>query len=169
MLNSFSPLTSGSWLDWSDWSTLARFYSPEQAYGNSKVAQVLSTQHLARIMDTQVRGKLMIKDIMTKPVLSGPWCEGVQHPPWYCLHRPLCQCLVDEANVSVGQVCDTLWCLLSSDPILRHLRAVMKTPEQGGDTLVHAVMDPDLVTRGSGLHLENHRFLSAVKNKDYPH
>ena len=48
-------------------------------------------------------------------------------------------------------------------------RAVMKTPEQGGDTLVHAVMDPDLVTRGSGLHLENHRFFSAVKNKDYPH
>ena len=33
----------------------------------------------------------------------------------------------------------------------------MKTPEQGGDTLVHAVMDSDLVTKGSGLHLENHR------------
>ena len=110
----FSALTPGSWLDWSDWSTLARFYSPEQAYGNSKVAQVLSTQHLARIMDTQVRRNIMRKEKMTKPVLSGPWCEGVQHPPWYCLHRPLCQCLVDEANVSVGQVCDTLWCLLST-------------------------------------------------------
>ena len=45
----------GSWLDWSDWSTLTRFYSPEQAYGNSKVAQVLSTQHLARMMEAQVK------------------------------------------------------------------------------------------------------------------
>ena len=34
---------------------------------------------------------------------------------------------------------------------------VMKTPEQGGDTLVHAVVDPDLPGRGGGLHLENHR------------
>ena len=45
----------GSWLDWNDWSTLSRFYSPEQAYGNSKVAQVLTTQHLARITEAQVR------------------------------------------------------------------------------------------------------------------
>ena len=33
----------------------------------------------------------------------------------------------------------------------------MKTPEQGGDTIVHAALDPDLVSWGQGLHLENHR------------
>ena len=37
------------------------------------------------------------------------------------------------------------------------VRLVMKTPEQGGDTLVHAVVDPDLLKQGGGLHLENHR------------
>ena len=47
-------LNTGSWLDWNDWSTLTKFYSPEQAYGNSKVAQVLTTKHLARIMEAQV-------------------------------------------------------------------------------------------------------------------
>ena len=30
----------------------------------------------------------------------------------------------------------------------------MKTPEQGGDTIVHAVMDQDLT---QACHLENHR------------
>ena len=38
-----------------------------------------------------------------------------------------------------------------------HIRLVMKTPEQGGDTVVHAVVDPDLPGQGGGLHLENHR------------
>ena len=33
----------------------------------------------------------------------------------------------------------------------------MKTPEQGGDTVVQAVLDPDLTAQGGGLHLENHR------------
>ena len=33
----------------------------------------------------------------------------------------------------------------------------MKTPEQGGDTVVQAVIDPDLPTQGTGLHLENHK------------
>ena len=33
----------------------------------------------------------------------------------------------------------------------------MKSPEQGGDTLVHAVVDPELSRQGGGLHLENHR------------
>ena len=36
-------------------------------------------------------------------------------------------------------------------------RLVMKTPEQGGDTLVHAVVDPDLPGLGGAKHLENHR------------
>ena len=34
----------------------------------------------------------------------------------------------------------------------------MKTAEQGGDTIVHAAIDPDLPTWGQGLHLENHRW-----------
>ena len=33
----------------------------------------------------------------------------------------------------------------------------MKTPEQGGDTVVQAVLEPDLPRQGGGLHLENHR------------
>ena len=34
----------------------------------------------------------------------------------------------------------------------------MKTPEQGGDTLVHAALDPALATPAmQGQHLENHR------------
>ena len=60
--------------------------------------------------------------------------------PWYCDHIDM-----------------MLWHM-----IMWHLRAVMKTPEQGGDTLVHAVMDSDLVTRGSGLHLENHRWHKVI-------
>ena len=37
-------------------------------------------------------------------------------------------------------------------------RLVMKTPEQGGDTLVHAALDPALATPAmQGHHLENHR------------
>ena len=33
----------------------------------------------------------------------------------------------------------------------------MRTPEQGGDTVVQAVVDPDLPAQGGGLHLENHK------------
>lgn len=111
----------GSWLDWSDWSTLTRFYSPEQAYGNSKVAQVLSTQHLARMIEAQGQGVKV-----------------------YSIHPGI---VYTDLYVNV-------WWM---KPMSLLARAVMKTPEQGGDTLVHAVMDPDLATRGTGLHLENHR------------
>ena len=109
-------------------------------------------------------------------LFAGPGREGVQHPPRDCLHRPLRQCLVDEASLPAGKVCDHISCHPSSlilwqnmmmfmmlwRLIMWHLRAVMKTPEQGGDTLVHAVMDSDLVTRGSGLQLENHRWHAVI-------
>jgi len=120
----------GSWLDWNDWSSLSRFYSPEQAYGNSKVAQVLTTQQLARLLETQGQG---IKVYSIHP--------GIVYTDLY-------------VNV---------WWM---KPLSLLARAVMKTPEQGGDTLVHAVMDPDLVTKGSGLHLENHRPVSVSSFAD---
>ena len=41
----------GSWLDWSDWTSLARYYSPEQAYGNSKAAQILFTRQLTNLLE----------------------------------------------------------------------------------------------------------------------
>ena len=40
----------GSWLDWSD-IHLKNYYSPEQAYGNSKAAQILTTKHIGNMMD----------------------------------------------------------------------------------------------------------------------
>ena len=41
----------GSCLDWSDWTSLARYYSPEQAYGNSKAAQILFTRQLTKLLE----------------------------------------------------------------------------------------------------------------------
>ena len=61
---------SGSWLDWSDWSTLTRFYSPEQAYGNSEVAQVLSSPHLTRMMEAQGQGVKVYSCTASTLVLS---------------------------------------------------------------------------------------------------
>ena len=46
----------------------------------------------------------------------------------------------------------------------------MKTPKQGGDTIVHAALDPTLATWGQGLHLENHRAArvsSWCQNQDH--
>ena len=46
--------------------------------------------------------------------------------------------------------------LLSTHNTIKNIvtRLVMKTPEQGGDTIVHAVLDTDLT---QACHLENHR------------
>ena len=41
----------GSWLDYTDWTSLAKFYSPEQAYGNSKAAQILFTRQLTKLLE----------------------------------------------------------------------------------------------------------------------
>ena len=60
----------GSWLDWSDWSPLTRFYSPEQAYGNSEVAQVLSSPHLTRMMEAQGQGVKVYSCTASTLVLS---------------------------------------------------------------------------------------------------
>ena len=45
-------LFPGSWIDWTDLH-LKNYYSPEQAYGNSKAAQIVFTKQLARMLDTQ--------------------------------------------------------------------------------------------------------------------
>ena len=52
------------------------------------------------------------------------------------------------------------WVVAAVTPHYPHVmaRLVMKTPEQGGDTLVHAALDPALATPAmQGHHLENHR------------
>ena len=43
----------GSWLDYTDWTSLAKFYSPEQAYGNSKAAQILFTKQLTTVLEQE--------------------------------------------------------------------------------------------------------------------
>jgi len=111
----------GSWLDWADWSSLARFYSPEQAYGNSKAAQILFTQQLSRLLEQRN---------------SNVRC--------YTIHPGI---------VYTGLYVNVWW----MKPFSLVARLVMKTPEQGGDTLVHAVLAPELPGQGGGLHLENHR------------
>jgi len=111
----------GSWLDWSDWTSLARYYSPEQAYGNSKAAQILSTRQLTDMLEKKN---------------SNVRCYSI-HP----------------GIVYTGLYVNVWW----MKPFSLVARLVMKTPEQGGDTLVHAVVDPELPVQGGGLHLENHR------------
>jgi len=110
----------GSWLDWSD-IHLKNYYSPEQAYGNSKAAQILTTKHIGNMMDKLGHD---IKVISIHPgIVNTDLYEhvaGMKYINW-----------------------------------LRKL--IMKTAEQGGDTIVHAAIDPDLPTWGQGLHLENHR------------
>ena len=43
-------------MDWTDLH-LKNYYSPEQAYGNSKAAQIVFTKYLARMLDTQGMGE----------------------------------------------------------------------------------------------------------------
>ena len=111
----------GSWLDSSDWTSLAKFYSPEQAYGNSKAAQILFTKHLSSLLEQEN---------------SSVRC--------YSLHPGI---------VYTGLYVNVWW----AKPFSLVVKLVMKTPEQGGDTVVQAVLDPDLPGQGGGLHLENHR------------
>ena len=63
---------------------------------------------------------------------------------------------MDEDILPGGQVGRGTSCNSSLAHALARL--VMKTPEQGGDTLVHAALDPALATPAmQGHHLENHR------------
>jgi len=114
----------GSWLDVSDLQ-LRRGYVPEQAYGNSKVAQLLWAAHLSRVLEERGAG---VKVLSLHP--------GVIYTDLY------------------SSIPGITW-------IAGLCRAVMKTPGQGGDTLVQAALDPALEASTSPLYLVNSRPASS--------
>lgn len=107
----------GSWLDWADLHS-ASFYSQQQAYGNSKVAQILFSAELARRFPN-------VKCITLHP--------GVVYTDLY-------------ANS-----------IFSNFLVAPLARCVMKSPRQGGDTVVHAALDPAVVSMKDPVYLENCR------------
>jgi len=123
----------GSWMDFSDLQ-LSKVYSPEQAYGNSKAAQIMFTTHLSSMLQAR-----------QAPVLVFSLHPGVVYTDLY-------------TNVSWVKIFTLV------------ARVMMKTAKQGGDTLVHAALDPDLTT-SKKLYLENCRpgrissFASKVENQ----
>merc|ERR1719342_1656136 len=94
----------GSWLDWND-QQMKNYYSPEQAYGHSKAAQIVFTKHLGNMMDTQGH------DIKVVSIHPGVVFTDLYVNVWWM----------------------KIFSLLA--------KLVMKTPEQGGDTIVHAALD----------------------------
>lgn len=109
----------GSWLDWDDIHA-KKIYSAEQAYGNSKAAQVMFSKYLD--------AHLQSRNIPVRVVSVHP---GVVHTDLY-------------THVGWVQVFGLL------------ARLMMKTPEQGGDTVVYAAMAPELSSqRYGGVYLEN--------------
>ena len=93
----------GSWFDWSD-PHLKTFYSPEQAYGNSKAAQV--TCHWPLYYNTLSCD--WPGDVHAAAGAAGGAARAQprlhQPPPGRGLHRPLRQRLVDEDILSGRQV-----------------------------------------------------------------
>ena len=102
---------------------LNKLYSPEQAYGNSKAAQIMFTMHLSNMLQSQ---QVPVKVLSLHP--------GVVYTDLY-------------TNVTWVKIFTFL------------ARLMMKTAEQGGDTVVHAAIDPHLVgsVTTSQLYLENCR------------
>eukprot|EP00092_Neocalanus_flemingeri_P010039 GFUD01010820.1.p1 GENE.GFUD01010820.1~~GFUD01010820.1.p1 ORF type:complete len:337 (+),score=131.72 GFUD01010820.1:69-1079(+) len=123
----------GSWMDFSDLH-LRKLYSPEQAYGNSKAAQIMFTSHLSTMLQSS-----------QAPVQVVSLHPGVVYTDLY-------------TNVTWVKIFSLIAKLL------------MKTAKQGGDTLVHAALDPDLVGSRQ-VYLENCRqgrnssFTSRVENQ----
>jgi len=107
---------TGSWLDWNDLH-MKNYYSSDQAYANSKAAQIVFTKHLGKMLDTQ------------------------GHDIKVCSIHP---------GVVFTELLDDLWWVKMLTPLAKLLT---KTPEQGGDTIVHAALD----TWNQSSHLENHR------------
>jgi len=123
----------GSWMNFSDLQ-LSKVYSPEQAYGNSKAAQIMFTTHLSN----------MLKDR---------------------------QINVEVYSVHPGVVYTDLYTNVWWVKIFGFIaRLMMKTAEQGGDTVVHAALDPDIVSY-TQLYFENCRpgrnssFTSRLENQ----
>lgn len=110
----------GSWMDVSDLQ-LRRSYVPEQAYGNSKAAQIMFGEHLAREVDSRGGN---VKIISLHP--------GVIYTDLY-------------SNVPGIKFVSAI------------ARLIMKTPEQGGDTLVAAALNPALEEAKGAPYLINSR------------
>jgi len=123
----------GSWMNFSDLQ-LSKVYSPEQAYGNSKAAQVMFTTHLSSLLqDMQI------------PVVVYSVHPGVVYTDLY-------------TNVWWVKIFGLV------------ARLMMKTAKQGGDTLVHAALDQDILSYKQ-LYMENCRpgrnssFTSKTENQ----
>jgi len=123
----------GSWMNFSDLH-LRNMYSPEQAYGNSKAAQIMFTSHLSTILKTQM-----------SPVQVFSIHPGVVYT---------------DLHINVAWV--KIFSFIA--------KLLMKTAEQGGDTVVHAALDPGL--KGHQVYLENCRqgrnssFTNKVENQE---
>lgn len=108
----------GSWMDFSDLQS-KRSYIPEQAYGNSKAAQLMFAAQLDRLL-----------------VARG------EH--------------VKVSSLHPGVIYTDLY---SNVPGIKFISAlcklVMKSPAQGGDTLVAAALDPALETLQGAQYLVN--------------
>ena len=76
----------GSWLDWSDWTSLARYYNPEQAYGNSKAAQILFTRQLTKLLQ-QRRSNVRCYSIHPGIVFTDLYTHVWYFRPFSCLLR----------------------------------------------------------------------------------
>jgi len=123
----------GSWMDFADLQ-LSKVYSPEQAYGNSKAAQIMFTSHLSSML----QGKQ--SNVVVYSVHPGVVYTDLYTNVWWV----------------------KIFGLVA--------RLIMKTAEQGGDTVVHATLDPDIISYKQ-LYLENCRpgrmssFTSRLENQ----
>jgi dehydrogenase/reductase SDR family protein X len=111
----------GSWMDFQDLHS-KKMYSPEQAYGNSKAAQVMFSQYLDSMQASKV---------------------------------PRVRILALHPGVVKTDLYTHVWWVKMFDIFAR---CTMKSAEQGGDTLVHAALAPDLATSDiNKKYLENSR------------
>ena len=109
---------SGSWMNFDDLQSKST-YIPEQAYGNSKAAQVLMTFYLDNMLKSEDNCYIKVNCIHPGMVKT----DLYTHVGWV---------------KALDKVSDLL----------------MKTVEQGGDTVVHAAISAEIEGRG-GLYLEN--------------
>lgn len=124
----------GSWMDLDD-PNLRNFYNPEQAYGNSKAAQILFTDYLDALLQSK---NVPVKVLSLHPgiVLTGLY-TNVGWVKWFNFIAWL----------------------------------IMKTPSQGGDTVVNATVSPQEFSGRKHIYLENSRpayrssFTSSVGNQ----
>lgn len=124
----------GSWMDLDD-PNLRNFYNPEQAYGNSKVAQILFTDYLDALLQSKnvhvrvlsLHPGIVLTDLYT----NVGWVKWFNFVAWF----------------------------------------IMKTPAQGGETVVNATICPQEFSGKKHIYLENSKpayrssFTSSVENQ----